>query len=340
MSKRKLTRRQAWRIDKIQRERTDRARKRTDSVDRQLQEGELGEEQEGLVVAHYGSQVDVECLRGEQTGALVRCHLRANLPTLVTGDRVIWRDGRPTGVVVAAMPRHSELSRPDSSGELRTIAANIDFIVLVIAPVPEPHANLIDRYLVAAEAVAIEPLLVLNKTDLLDATTQPAIDDLLSIYPSIGYRVIRASTRDQHGLDELKAVLCDRTSVFVGQSGVGKSSLINALLPGVDLKVGDLSRGRAKGTHTTTTARLFHFPDGGDIVDSPGIREFGLWHMERQQVLEGFVEFRPFLGHCKFRDCKHSGEPGCALQEALERGAISERRLRSFNAIANSLQPL
>lgn len=340
MSKRKLTRRQAWRVKKIQDERSERASKRSDRVDQQLNEGELGEEQQGLVIAHYGTQVDVECIPAagpEQEATVTRCHLRANLPTLVTGDQVIWRAGNPTGVVVAHASRRSVLSRPDITGKLRPIAANIDHIVIVIAALPEPHANLIDRYLVAAEAVDIEPLILLNKADLLDQGYRSAMGQLLEIYPQIGYRVIRASTHNQDGLDELKAALKSRTSVFVGQSGVGKSSLINALLPGVDIKVGELSKGHAKGTHTTTTAKLFHFPGGGDLVDSPGIREFGLWHMEREQVLDGFIEFRPFLGHCKFRDCQHLQEPGCELLAALERGDISQRRLDSFTLIANTL---
>ncbi len=340
MSKRKLSRQQAWRIKKIQQERAERAHKRAERIDQQLSEGELGPEQQGLVIAHYGSQVDIECQQGQQAGAIVRCHLRANLDTLVTGDRVIWRAGKPTGVVVANLDRRAVLSRPDAHGQLRPVAANIDYIVLVIAPLPEPHANLIDRYLVAAESVGIEPLILLNKTDLLDDSNRQPLEQLLAIYPQIGYRLLQASTKSQHGLDDLKAVLRDRTSVFVGQSGVGKSSLINALLPGVDIRVGDLSKGLAKGTHTTTTAKLFHFADGGDLIDSPGIREFGLWHMDREQVLSGFVEFRPYLGHCRFRDCRHQGEPGCELQRAVDDGLISPQRLESFERIASSLEML
>ncbi|MEE8056443.1 MAG: small ribosomal subunit biogenesis GTPase RsgA [Pseudomonadales bacterium] len=340
MSKRRLTRRQAWRIKKIQQQRAERASKRTDCIDQQLSEGQLGDEQQGLVIAHYGSQVDVECQQGDDAGSIIRCHLRANLDALVTGDQVIWRQGKPTGVVVANLLRHSVLSRPDNHGQLRPIAANIDYIVIVIAPLPEPHANLIDRYLVAAESVSIEPLILLNKVDLLDPQTRSQLEALLSVYPGIGYRVLEVSTHTMAGLNELKSVLKDRTSVFVGQSGVGKSSLMNVLLPGINIKVGALSKGQAKGTHTTTTAKLFHFPNGGDLVDSPGIREFGLWHMERDQVLDGFVECRPFLGHCKFRDCRHHSEPGCALLAALGRGEISERRLASFEAIANSLEML
>jgi ribosome biogenesis GTPase len=340
MSKRKLSRQQAWRVKKIQDERAERASKRASRIDQQLTEGDLGPEQQGLVIAHYGSQVDVECQQGEQTGEIIRCHLRANLDTLVTGDQVIWRTGKPTGVVVANAERHSVLSRPDAHGQLRPVAANIDYIVLVIAPQPEPHANLIDRYLVAAESVGIEPLILLNKVDLIDDSNRESLEELLSLYPSIGYQTLEASTKSQDGLAALKALLKDRTSVFVGQSGVGKSSLINALLPGVDIKVGELSKGLAKGTHTTTTAKLFHFPDGGDLIDSPGIREFGLWHMDREEVLNGFIEFRPYLNQCKFRDCQHQSEPGCELLQALEGGLITQRRLDSFERIANSLSEL
>jgi ribosome biogenesis GTPase len=339
MSKRKLTRRQAWRIDKIQAERSKRANQHSERVDQQLNEGELGPEQQGLVIAHYGNQVDIEDLLDPQ-GTIHRCHLRANLGSLVTGDKVIWREGKPTGVVVACLDRNSELSRPDMHGQMRTIAANIDYIVIVIAPIPEPHPNLVDRYLVAAESVNIEPLILLNKIDLIDADNKAQIDELLELYPQINYRVLQASSKRQDGLAELKTILKDRTSVFVGQSGVGKSSIINALLPGVDIKEGELSKAHATGMHTTTTAKLFHLPEGGDLVDSPGVREFGLWHMEREQVLDGFIEFRPFLGHCKFRDCTHQHEPGCELLAALERGDISERRLNSFESIANSLANL
>ena len=344
MSKRKLTRRQAWRIEKIQQERKQRASKKSDFVDRQITEGELGDEQEGLVIAHYGGQIDVECLQGEHAGEIFRCHLRANLEPLVTGDKVVWRVGKPTGVVVASLPRDSELYRPNMHGQLRPVAANIDYIVIVVAPLPEPHPNLIDRYLVAAESTAITPIILLNKVDMLDEQldkdARTRLEAQLAVYPDIGYRVLQASTRNLDGLETLKNVLHNHTSVFVGQSGVGKSSLVNALLPGVDIKVGELSETHATGTHTTTTAKLFHIPDGGDLVDSPGIREFGLWHMEREEVLDGFIEFRPFLGRCKFRDCKHQSEPGCELQAALARDDISEQRLSSFESIANSLEIL
>ena len=337
MSKRKLSRQQAWRIEKIQAERTRRAARRDIEAQDALSGGELGPEQDGLVVAHYGTQVAVE----SEPGNIQRCHLRANLEGLVTGDQVVWCEGDPMGVVVAQRERHSVLSRPDPYGKLKPIAANIDQILVVIAPLPEPHANLIDRYLVAAEVVGIEPVILLNKTDLLatEPALQQAMDELLAIYPTLGYRVIRTSIKDS-GLDELHSALHERTSVFVGQSGVGKSSLVNVLLPDADIRVGALSENTQKGTHTTTTAQLLHLNCGGTLIDSPGIREFGLWHMSKEQVEQGFREFRPLLGTCKFRDCQHEQEPGCAILAGAESGAISERRLDSYRRIVASLEEL
>lgn len=335
MSKRKLTRQQSWRIEKIQEERAKRAEKREARAEQCLATGELGPEQQGLITAHFGTQVEVESPSGER----FRCHLRANLEGLVTGDQVIWCEGEPTGVIVAQLERNSVLSRPDPNGRLKPVAANIDQIVVVIAPLPEPHAFLIDRYLVAAEAVNIEPVILLNKTDLLDDEPglRQKLDALLAIYPGLGYRILHTSSL-RGGLEELHAALRERTSVFVGQSGVGKSSLVNALLPAAELRVGSLSESSSKGTHTTTTAQLFHLPSGGSLIDSPGIREFGLWHMSREQVEQGFREFRPLLGACKFRDCQHTQEPGCAILAALATGQISQRRMDSYRHIIASLE--
>ena len=334
MSKRKLSRQQAWRIEKIQQERAKRAARRDADAQDALTAGELGTEREGLIVAHYGTQVAVESAPGQSQ----RCHIRANLEGLVTGDRVVWCEGDPMGVVVAQLERDSVLSRPDPYGKLKPVAANIDQILLVIAPFPEPHANLVDRYLVAAETVGIEPVILLNKTDLLkgDTDLQAAMDDLLAIYPTLGYRVLRTSIKD-YSLQNLHDALREHTSIFVGQSGVGKSSLVNVLLPEADMRVGALSESTQKGTHTTTTAQLFHLECGGTLIDSPGIREFGLWHMSREQVEWGFREFRALLGSCKFRDCQHEQEPGCAVLAAVESGSISARRLASYRYIVTTL---
>ena len=341
MSKRKLTRRQQWRVEKIQQERTARAQKRERDVGRQLQAGELSSEQQGLIIAHYGQTLDVEALEGDDQGKVHRCHARANIESLVTGDRVIWRAGSNlSGVIEARLDRRSCLTRPDPLGQLKPIAANIDHIIMVYAPEPEPHQNLIDRYLVAAETVGIPPILLLNKTDLLNPQNGGKIESLLAIYESLGYPVIRASTATQHGLDELLAVLRDNTSVFVGQSGVGKSSLIKMLLPDENIRIQELSEQTRKGTHTTTTAKLFHLPSGGELIDSPGVREFGLWHIEKRELEDGFVEFRPFLGACKFRDCRHLEEPGCAIKQAAEEGKIDPRRLDSYFMIRQTLEAM
>lgn len=336
MTKRKLTRRQQWRIEKVQEERSARANRRDQQADEALSESDLGPEQHGLVITHYGTQVVVEATEGEAKGVQQRCHFRSNLGSLVTGDRVVWRAGNPLGVVVAVLPRDSALQRPDPHGDMKTVAANIDRIIIVVAPYPEPHANLIDRYLVAANAIDIEPVLLINKIDRVDDSTREKITYLEKTYRELGYDVLMVSTKNGTGLDEFRQYLTHYTSVFVGQSGVGKSSLVNALLPESNLRVGDLSE-RQQGTHTTTSATLLHFPGGGHLIDSPGIREFGLWHMDEDEVLEGFIEFKPFIGHCKFRDCSHRHEPGCAILSALENGKISATRMDSYRYILRTL---
>ncbi len=339
MSKRKLNRRQRWRVEKIQQERTARAQKRERDISRQLNAGELSSEQLGLVIAHYGQQLDIEALEGEDQGKVHRCFARANIDSLVTGDRVIWRAGANlTGVIEARLERRTSLTRPDNFGQLKPIAANIDHIIMVFAAEPEPHQNLLDRYLVAAETVGIPPILLLNKTDLINDQNRAHVEGLVALYQTLGYPVIRASTATQHGLDELLEVLAGRTSVLVGQSGVGKSSLVKMLLPDEEIRIQELSEHTRKGTHTTTTARLFHMPTGGDLIDSPGVREFGLWHIDVHQLEQGFIEFGPHLGYCKFRDCRHLEEPGCALKAAVEDGKIDPRRLDSYFLIRQTLE--
>lgn len=347
MSKRKLSRQQRWRIEKVQAERTQRAQSKDQKAELALEEGALSEAISGLITAHFGRQVEVEATDGDLCGQRQRCHVRANVESLVTGDRVTWRPAQEQaqeqiGVVEARQPRHSLLARPDMRGVMKAIAANVDRLMLVVAPEPEPFANLIDRYLVAAEDSDLEPVLVINKWDLVSqgkvsAEIQARLNNFIQLYRQIGYQVITTSTQSEEELYSLKEQLKDRISVFVGQSGVGKSSLINHLLPGVDLRVGSLSEDSRKGRHTTTTARLFHFPQGGQLIDSPGIREFALGFLEPNAIAQGFREFRPFLGLCRFRDCRHQQDPGCALQEAVKAGKISASRFASFQHLLNSL---
>ncbi|MCK0164224.1 small ribosomal subunit biogenesis GTPase RsgA [Marinobacter sp. S6332] len=340
MAKRQLNKQQQFRIKKIQEERAARAARKEKSVQAQADAGELGPEQEGLIIAHYGQQLDVEALEGDRKGDVVRCFVRANIDSLVTGDRVVWRPGKnETGVIVARCERDNLLQRPDNFGAVKPVAANIDHIILVIAPEPEPHDNLIDRYLVASEITDIPAVILLNKTDLITDQNRPHIDALLARYAALGYEIVRTSAVQFDGKPspEVEALVKDKTSAFVGQSGVGKSSIIQTLMPDEAIRVGAVSESTGKGVHTTTTAKLFHLPMGGDLIDSPGIREFGLWHMTPQEIEYGFREIREVIGYCKFRNCRHMGDPGCAIDAAAEAGTLSPERRRSFHRILQDM---
>ena len=337
MKKKGLNDRQLQRIQQIQDVKAARAARKQAKAEAQIESAALGTEQRGLVISHFGQQLDIEALDGEMKGQVRRCFQRSNLEPLVTGDEVIWQNGDPLGVVVAGLPRRSVLKRPNTFNELKPVAANIDYLVIVIAPEPEAHYNLIDRYLVAAELMQCKPVLLLNKADLLNETNSARSEAMLQLYASLGYTTLQASGKRHSGLAPLQALLANSNSVFVGQSGVGKSALVNALLPGINTLEGELSHAEVKGRHTTTSARLYHLPSGGNLIDSPGIREFGLWHIEPAQLLEGFIEFRPHLSGCRFRDCKHEKEPGCQLQKAVNEGVISSQRLASYQLIRSTL---
>jgi len=332
MAKRKLTRRQEWRAEKIQAERLARSQKKNAQLEAELQGSDLGPEQSGRVIIRYGAQVDLE----DDDQKLHRCLLRRNLPPLVCGDRVVWQAGaNDTGVVVAMEPRHSLLERPDADNQLKPVAANIDQILVVAAPEPALDIDLINRYFVAAENTGIPPVLIINKIDLLSDKAFAKLKARFQAYTDIGYEVIYATTKRPHGLDDLLTHLRQKTSIFVGQSGVGKSSLIQVLLPEEELRTNTLSESSGEGRHTTTSSRLYHFTDGGELIDSPGVRAFRLGHVSATQITEGFREFHPYLGQCRFSDCRHDVEPDCALQDALKAGKISRDRFDSYQRIIN-----
>ncbi|MCW8996409.1 MAG: small ribosomal subunit biogenesis GTPase RsgA, partial [Psychromonas sp.] len=285
----------------------------------------------------FGQHADIE----DENGNIQRCNLRRAVKSLVTGDRVVWRSGNKayhgiSGVVEAVHPRSTVLTRPDYYDGIKPIAANIDHIIIVSSIAPEFSRNIIDRYLIACEDIGITPIIVLNKSDLLDDESAAIIAQELQNYRDIGYQVLYSSMHGD-GLNSLKSIMKDKTNIFVGQSGVGKTSLLNMLLPEVEATTGAISETSGLGKHTTTTARLYHFPEGGDLIDSPGIREFSLWHLTSDRIANGFIEFRPFLGKCRFRDCTHQGDPGCALIEAVAEGKIDEARYHSFLRILETM---
>jgi ribosome biogenesis GTPase / thiamine phosphate phosphatase len=257
---------------------------------------------------------------------------------------VVWRPGVGThegvkGIVEAVHERTSVLTRPDFYDGVKPIAANINQIVIVSAILPELSLNIIDRYLVACETLEVEPLIVLNKIDLLDAEARKRVDGMMDTYRKIGYRVLEVSSQTREGMEAFEQALVGRISIFAGQSGVGKSSLLNALLPASkeQILVNQVSDVSGLGQHTTTAARLYHFQHGGDVIDSPGVREFGLWHLEPEQITQGFVEFRNYLGGCKFRDCRHDTDPGCAIRAAMEKGDIAKERFDNYHRILESM---
>ena len=303
------------------------------------QDSDLGEAQQGVIISRFGQHADVENTSGE----IYRCNLRRSITSLVCGDRVLWRQGNATehrvsGVIEAVHERESMLSRPDVYDGVKPIAANINQIFIISSVLPAFNSDIIDRYLVASKQTDITPIIVLNKIDLLTEENSVEIENRLNIYRDIGYQVIYASSVNLDGKSELMAQLKDKTSIFVGQSGVGKSTLVNSLMPNLAIETKMVSDNSGLGQHTTTVARLYHFDTGGNLIDSPGIREFGLWHMTPSQVSEGFIEFSDYLGTCKFRDCKHKTDPGCALVAAVESGHIRQERLTSFQRILESIK--
>lgn len=290
-----------------------------------LQDGVLS----GRIVQRFGAQVLVE----DAQGGLYRCTLRRRLQDAVCGDGVAWtHDAARRGHVVTAIgPRRNLLQRADARGQLKGIAANLRQLVIVLAPRPAPNPLLLDRYLIAAENLPAQALLVLNKCDL--CSPQDAALVLLDEYAALGYAVVQTSTLQGIGLETLAARLREGTAVCVGQSGVGKSSLVQALIPGLEIRIGALSALSGEGQHTTTSAALYHLPQGGSLIDSPGLRDFIPQGLDKAALQQGFVEIRALAGECRFHNCLHLHEPGCAVQAAVARGQINARRYAHYRTL-------
>lgn len=253
---------------------------------------------------------------------------------LTVGDHVKVRlldEG--TGVIEEILPRQSALSRLDSGSSSKkavqqTLLANLDQVVIVLAVAqPVPHFGLLDRYLAICESADLRALVCLNKADL---AHEQDIEQAASLYEKLGYRVLWTSAHAEQGIEELREILKDHTTLFTGPSGVGKSSLVNVIEPGMALRTGLISSATGKGRHTTTGSQLYPLTGGGWLADSAGIRALAAWNVAPEELASCFVEFRPYIGECVFADCLHIEVEGCAIIQALEDGVIDEGRYRSY----------
>jgi len=328
MPRRRLSERQIKRIRKIQ----ERRRRRLDERAQVALSGfEEEPVQEGLVMVRHGASLAVE----DADARIHHCLVRQNIGHPVCGDRVVWQPiGPDLGVVTALLERRTFLSRPDYSGRDKPLAANLTQLVILLAPSPEPSEYLLDQYLVAAELMGIRGIIACNKVDLLDSESLALFRGRFAHYEGIGYSLIWISIRESRGLEPLVQKLTDETSMLVGQSGVGKSSLIKALLPDQEIQIGRLSEATGLGKHTTSAATCYRLPGGGRLIDSPGVRSFRLGTIGPAALQTGFRDLAPFLGRCRFGNCRHDNEPGCAVKQALMDGQIHPERLASFRHLA------
>ena len=312
-----LTRKQKWRIDKVQSEKIARADKAASKA-----ESELDDEKEyqGRVITRYGQRQLVE----DENGIVFQSVSRQNIGFSVAGDKVLFQKTKHDDAIVTAIyPRDNELKRQD-----KLIAANIDQLWLVVAIEPHYEFELIDRYLIMAENSNLPIGIIVNKIEL--STNKSKTENDFLNYQSLGYDVHFLSVKKQTNLDFFKEQLVNKSHIFLGQSGVGKSSLINSLIPDLQLRVNEISSKSKLGKHTTTNTTIYHIPSGGDLIDSPGVREFQLDSLTELEIKSGFKEFRALSDACRFRDCRHINEPNCAVKESLDQGKINPNRYQSY----------
>jgi ribosome biogenesis GTPase / thiamine phosphate phosphatase len=283
---------------------------------------------QGLVVASYGKRYEVEL--ADKTR--ISCVTRGKKTDLACGDIVtIKLTDKAQGVVESSLPRKSLLYRSNAF-KSKVLASNVTQIVIVLATQPSFYEALLNRCLVAAEAANIKPLIVLNKCDLTDA------DDAkikLKLYQNLGYQVVHLSAKQD--IAELISYISNHKSVLVGQSVMGKSTIINKLLPNQHVRTQMISEALDSGKHTTTAAHLYHLDEASSLIDSPGLQEFGLHHLSQEELELAFKEFRPYLGKCRFNNCKHMHEPDCAVISAVKNASISSIRLVFYQTLTQEL---
>ncbi|HEY8507780.1 MAG TPA: ribosome small subunit-dependent GTPase A [Steroidobacteraceae bacterium] len=279
------------------------------------------------VIAVFGRDLLVR----DAEGAQLRARVFGRRLSAVCGDEVrCEKDARHGQVhVVEVLPRRTALYRANARGEPEPVVANISQLLVVLAPLPVPDFYMLDRYISAAESTGIAATLVLNKSELeVDEELRTELD----AYARIGYRTLSCSARTGAGIEDLEAACIGSVSVLVGQSGVGKSSLVHRLLPEAEVAIGELTRD-AEGRHSTTTARAFELPRGGQLIDSPGVRDYAPAIEQLDERNLGFVEIAQRAPNCRFHDCRHLREPGCAVREAAEAGEIHARRYESYRRL-------
>lgn len=328
MARRRLSERQLERIAGQQERRRARVEARAEAA---LADAD-DQPRAGRVVVRHGANLAVE----DDGGAVFHCVSRQNLGHLVCGDRVIWQPtGDQVGVVTALLPRTTVLSRPDFAGRDKPLAANLTLFVIVIAPRPAPVGHLLDQYLVSAELIGVAALIAVTKMDLLpDPDARAAFLGGLDTYARIGYPLLPLSIHEDPLATALRDRLDGHTTILLGQSGVGKSSLVKALLPDQAVQIGRLSQATGLGRHTTSAATCYRVGANASLIDSPGVRSFRLGPLDRDTLARGFREFAPWLGKCRFTDCAHLHEPDCALRAAVTTGLIPSERLATFHALA------
>jgi ribosome biogenesis GTPase len=292
-------------------------------------------------------RVDARTSLVDTPEGVCRCTLRGRLARarrrsvrlVAVGDRVLLAPGADdTGVIEEVLPRRSKLSRRAAGPRQheQVVAANVDQALVVSALVEPPlNLDLVDRYLVAADRGQLRALLCINKLDLGDASPHEAD---LQVYRELGYRVLFTSAATGAGIDGLREQLTGHTTVVAGPSGVGKSTLINAVEPGLELRTAPVSQKTGEGRHTTTASQLLRLSTGGYVIDTPGMREYTLWEIEPDELDEHFPDIDAFREGCRFSDCTHSHEPDCAVKEATERGEVAGRRYRSYLAMLDEVR--
>lgn len=285
---------------------------------------------QGLVISHHGGEVEIEPLDTDRSQPdNLHCSLRTNLGPVVCGDHVLYQDAAPTPAVVSILPRANLLRRQDGFGQVKAVAANVSQILVCMAIEPEPNLYLLDQYLVSARQQDIDATIVLNKMDLWQSDS-PDPFDLEKIYGKIGYRVLHTSIVDGLNVAQLQQCCVGKVNVISGVSGVGKSSLTKAILPQLDIRIREISQANREGRHTTRTSRLYHLPLGGDLIDTPGVRGFRPVLDPDRPVASGFRELDAMSAHCRFHNCRHVNEPGCAIAAAIVSGEMASSRYDSY----------